>query len=169
MSNTRAQGQVAKAKELIEQIREIDPAQADRIRDDLNAQWKLGQATFEYVSSAIGTMIDFVKQERAAKRGQVSDIEVPEGRYAAKNTDGDWAFYRVTAKGKVYVFRSDETRALPFIVARSVKAKIVEMGLEDSAVTFGRESKFCYVCGHRLTDEVSRDLGIGPKCRAMGV
>jgi hypothetical protein len=44
-------------------------------------------------------------------------------------------------------------------------AAIVDFGVQKSHERFGVELKYCRECGIHLTDELSRDLGIGPVCR----
>jgi hypothetical protein len=39
-------------------------------------------------------------------------------------------------------------------------------GYEAARMTFAQELGRCYNCGKTLTDDTSRELGIGPKCRA---
>ena len=48
--------------------------------------------------------------------------------------------------------------------AKALRA-ILDYGVVESNERFGVELKYCRECGIHLTDELSRDLGIGPVCR----
>jgi hypothetical protein len=42
--------------------------------------------------------------------------------------------------------------------------RVLEMGVEESRTKYGQEIGRCCRCNRRLTDETSRELGIGPEC-----
>lgn len=99
--------------------------------------------------------------------------DVPAGRYALR-TDGIVKFYILdrpeSGKWAGYTFlkaqASDETYP---IKNRQTKAEIlarISEDIEAAAVLYGTELGRCYRCGRTLTDEVSRELGIGPDCRS---
>jgi len=101
---------------------------------------------------------------------------VPDGYYAVDNSDGDTAFYRVKNGRKPGVVFIDTVigggfgnrlvrEPLPAKNREAVLTKIVEAGFDEAAARFGRELVMCGRCGRHLTDEVSRELGIGPTCR----
>jgi hypothetical protein len=100
--------------------------------------------------------------------------DVKAGRYAVNNEQGKLAFYRVSrpTDGKwkgwtfVDVMASDERHPIKGFAAK--KAILEKIAADpDAGPRFGREIGSCYVCGRTLTDELSRQLGIGPVCRSL--
>jgi hypothetical protein len=95
---------------------------------------------------------------------------VPDGRYAI-DIDGTVKFYRVdTAQAGhrwIMVQASDDLHKLGF---EPKKAALVEIAKDPKTalLRYGREIGRCGHCGRTLTNEESRELGIGPVCRANG-
>lgn len=166
--NTRAQGQVDKCNELLAEVARVNGEYANQIWAELKARWAAGTCTFAFVSEQIGDMIDAKKAAR--KLQTVTDVpEVPAGRYAVTGTDGTTKFYRVTTKDgfKLFIYASDTQHIVkPWNVVLAVLRQIAQDGVGAAALRFGVESSHCYECGRRLTDETSRELGIGPDCRS---
>jgi hypothetical protein len=117
------------------------------------------------------------------KRGKSSDqafdiarSKVPEGYYAVPSATGnnDLDFFSVDRPtegrwaGLVFVKRiiggRDETR-MSMAQQHSALESIDKAGIETSAALYGQTIGRCYRCNRTLTDEVSRELGIGPTCR----
>jgi hypothetical protein len=103
----------------------------------------------------------------------VTETEVPAGRYAIASedgvkfykldrpTEGKWAgytFLKVQASDELYPIRNRDEKAR--IIAEIAK------DVEGSAAAYGQLLGKCYKCGRTLTDETSRNLGIGPDCRS---
>ena len=94
---------------------------------------------------------------------------VADGRYAVEKDDGTLMFYSVKnghSRTFVDVWASD-TR---YPVQNPGERKRILEAIKadpDAGPRFGREIGRCYVCGRTLTDELSRQLGIGPVCREM--
>lgn len=99
--------------------------------------------------------------------------DVPEGRYAVdingalwfvkidRPTEGKWA-------GQTFIRRqlgSDMTR-LNAGTRRRVLNSIAAQGIKECAIRYGHELGHCAMCGKELTNEASREAGIGPKCAA---
>lgn len=100
---------------------------------------------------------------------EMYDLEVESGRYAIPGDDGKLRFYSVkrkTDKPAVYVdvWASDARYPIRAITQRLEILKEIKAD-PDAGPRFGREIGACYVCGRTLTDELSRQLGIGPVCR----
>ncbi|QNL30167.1 hypothetical protein SEA_MARIOKART_40 [Gordonia phage Mariokart] len=104
------------------------------------------------------------------------DLLVPAGRYAIATEDGATnalAFYKVDRPtegrwaGRVFVklMISDGEQNLSWAATKAVLAKIAEVGAEAASAAYGREIGECGVCGRTLTNDESRSVGIGPKCR----
>lgn len=111
--------------------------------------------------------------------GDVRPVEfanVPEGRYAVATEDGatnTLAFYRVDrpteGRWAGYIFvslmQSDEEQRLDRNASRAVLAKIAADPAAAS-VAYGLHIGSCGVCGRTLTNDDSRERGIGPRCAA---
>jgi hypothetical protein len=102
--------------------------------------------------------------------------EVPAGRYALDTQEGATnatAFYRVDrpTKGKwegyTFVKRlvSDNEERVPFAQTASILQRIIDAGTEEAGLRYGREIGKCCRCNRTLTNDESRQLGIGPECR----
>lgn len=102
--------------------------------------------------------------------------EVPDGFYAVDNSDGDTSFYRVKQGKKPGVVFIDLVlgggfgerlvrQPAPYRQRDAILGKIVEAGFEAASERFGRELQTCARCGRHLTDETSREIGLGPECR----
>jgi hypothetical protein len=95
--------------------------------------------------------------------GYKADLNgLPEGRYAVTTDEGHLAFYVVTERG-VFVQASDAQHRVPGAASQAVIAKI-QLDPAEASRTYGRELGHCGVCGRTLTDETSREHGIGPVC-----
>lgn len=98
-------------------------------------------------------------------------LEVPAGRYAVGNDGGELRFYRVwrgtrnKSVVRVYVLHGpDEDRVPGRLAELGVLSKIDAAGPREAAIRYGREIGECSSCGLRLTNALSRELGIGPVC-----
>jgi hypothetical protein len=104
--------------------------------------------------------------------------EVPHGYYATPSATGHndldfWFVNVVTREGKWQGFRAvsrviggHAPVRVPGTVRRTALKAIAETGYAQAQMTFAHELGRCYRCGKTLTDDTSRELGIGPKCRA---
>lgn len=101
--------------------------------------------------------------------------EVPNGHYAVPSLTGnnDLDFFKVQAGEGKWASRTFVRRVVgghpefnvkPGEIRKALQA-ILDAGVEASAVLYGREIGRCYRCNRTLTDELSRQLGIGPVCR----
>jgi len=118
---------------------------------------------------AIAPMADSVEELR-----RVASDDVPAGRYALRGADNvvkfyrldkptqgkwaGWTFLKVQASDELYPIRNPNEKAR--IIAEIAKDVL---GAEQ---LYGQELGKCSRCGRTLTDETSRDYGIGPDCRA---
>lgn len=165
--------QIDLIKKLLGEIAEYDRPFAvetwELMRELQNSQ----RLTMTKAGHEINTLLAVKGREvRAAEAAKtpVKLPEVPAGRYAVDNSEGKTAFYRVAVsdKGfvKLYAYSSDEQIEQSFPVMRVVLQKILDAGLDTAQERWGCEMKHCYRCGRKLTDEISRALGIGPDCRS---
>lgn len=100
-----------------------------------------------------------------------SRMSVPAGHYAIEQDDtvvflkvdrpieGKWA-------GKVFVAlqHGDDYTTMSQAAGLTMLGRIVEQGIMDCSIRYGRELGKCGVCHRTLTNETSRSAGIGPKC-----
>jgi hypothetical protein len=154
-----------------------------------------GKVSKSEASALISHLINDVKKPVAPKQvkeGGAAKFDVPAGYYATPSitgnndldfwkvdrpTEGKWAGY--TFVRRVIGGHSDQNlprdskkrvktdnRRLARVTQVAALEAIVKFGIEKSHELFGTELKFCRECGIHLTDELSRELGIGPVCRA---
>lgn len=96
--------------------------------------------------------------------------EVAAGRYAVESDEGELRFYRVYRGTrnvnyvKVYVQHGPDESPMFHAAALSVMEKILAFGPRKAAIRYGNEIGRCSNCGRRLTNRISRELGIGPIC-----
>src|SRR5262249_50747865 len=103
---------------------------------------------------------------------QKSLVDLPPGRYAIENAEGELRFYhrwqgkREDNKDRfaLYVCHGPEESRLPRPAQVAIAAKILAAGVRESAIRYGLEIGECSNCGRRLTNRISRELGIGPIC-----
>lgn len=98
--------------------------------------------------------------------------KIVEAGYYAIELDGITKFYRIDkpeyGRWKGYTFvkvqASDDFYPVKGAVLRNVLGAIVA-DVDAARALYARELGRCYICGRTLTDELSRELGIGPVCR----
>lgn len=119
---------------------------------------------------------DSGKTEAIAFRRKMTerlDGRVPAGRYAITGEDGTTDFYFVDFAehgdwaGCVFVTLhtgGGDQRMAPKASA-TILGKIIEDGPTAAMQRYGHELGHCGNCGRELTNDVSREFGIGPVCR----
>jgi hypothetical protein len=98
--------------------------------------------------------------------------EVPAGRYAIENDEGTLGFFQVDrpteGRWAGYTFvkyqASDETYPVRDKAKRERILSKIAQDVKSAMLTYGREIGACGHCGRTLTDEDSRNAGIGPVC-----
>lgn len=97
-----------------------------------------------------------------------------DGCYAVERA-GTLYFYRAVTKsegrwaGRQFINRFKSDDLLPIARRESEEARaLILADVAAARARFVAETNHCYQCGKRLTDVISRGLGIGPKCRAGG-
>lgn len=103
--------------------------------------------------------------------GKAEQVETPDPGYYCAEYQGVLRFYAVREgkgkwEGRTFLnrFKSDELGR----VYRDEQTEVYAQILADpqaAQTKFAAETTHCYACGRRLTDAVSRELGIGPDCR----
>jgi isocitrate/isopropylmalate dehydrogenase len=103
---------------------------------------------------------------------------IVQGYYATKsatgNNDLDFWFVRVQTEGRYAGFRSVSrvlggrgTQRIHNGEQMTALRAILAAGTEAAGMLFAQELGRCRKCGRDLTDDTSRQLGIGPVCRAQ--
>jgi len=152
--------------------KDVDEAAADRLWKSLRI-WE-DPEELGLTKSKASEIIDYLKK-RPRKPGAASPAkwasypDVPAGRYAVTNTEGELRFYQVwrpkdnPSVFRLYVLHGPDSSEVPFKAQNAIMAKI-QADIEGAMRTFGLEIGSCSVCGRRLTNRISRELGIGPVC-----
>lgn len=128
-----------------------------------------GAPTSKKVASAlIDAMLDLPYTKRTVTKSEKFE-NVPDGRYAIDNASGkgDTVFYKVWT-------RRDGSRGVDLQVSEdfiSVRRsdvegilKRIEKDVEGALARYGKEIGACGICGRTLTNEASRERGIGDRC-----
>jgi hypothetical protein len=100
---------------------------------------------------------------------------VPAGRYALDTQEGatnETAFYKVDrpAEGRwagytfVKLMVSDDEQRMSRAAGDAIVRKIAKVGAEAASARYGHEIGACGICGRTLTNDASRERGIGPIC-----
>lgn len=128
----------------------------------------------ESASKVISSMVDLPWIPKTSAPNQqhqsLPHPDIKDGRYAITDNDGTLKFYSVKRWEKnpntifVDVWASDDRWPIKDRNHREEILTKIEND-PDAGPRFGREIGKCYVCGRTLTDELSRQLGIGPICR----
>jgi hypothetical protein len=110
------------------------------------------------------------------KKLRVTEVKwpaVPTGRFAYKKSDDpdDIAFFHVVVKDNgfplLWVYTPMEeipVQAVP--QKKAILQKIADLGTLECELLFGQKIGICSRCGTELTNQKSRDYGMGPICRA---
>lgn len=158
--------------------RVIDAKLAQDIREAVEAKrfdWARAKNGITYLMSLPRVQAPTGPTGRTSTPAAERFPEVIEGRYAVDTDEGHLAFYKVDrpteGKWAGYVFvkvqaSDDEHPIRGRAAADAILAKIAAAGVKAASERYGQELGSCSICGRTLTDETSRELGIGPVCRA---
>ncbi|AXN53317.1 hypothetical protein PBI_THONKO_45 [Mycobacterium phage Thonko] len=119
--------------------------------------------------------IDKIAAAAAPEVTSYRSDEVPAGRYAIDTAEGainEVAFYRVdrpeSGKWAGFVFVKhivgDDEQRLGKAQGHKIIDRIAEVGAEAASARYGHEIGECGICGRQLTNDDSRERGIGPVC-----
>lgn len=180
--------QVAFMNDLIDKIGRYDSARAELLRSDYRQAYVSRVLTKRRATKEIDWLKGIVEELKAsmlpmdgAKQNFDGPVpQVPSGGYAVNTDEGHLAFYEVeSVEAKelggrkitddtyfiVNLRVSDSLRRLAWPNALTILRKIEQAGVLEASMAYGRELSTCGVCGQTLTNEKSRELGIGPICR----
>lgn len=123
----------------------------------------------------VSAKIDWLKtQPKLAPAGtRLERHDVAAGRYAVTGDEGQTVFLKVDRPtegpyaGQTFVRlqTGDDYRNVGRPARVALLGKIVAAGPKDAMLRYGRELGHCGHCGRTLTNEESREAGIGPVCR----
>jgi len=130
------------------------------------------------VSQAEASMV--IEWLKALPRKGAVEIVLPDGGYAVPSATGnnDLDFFWVNTpddgkwKGRTFLTRvvgGHRNIRIPAPQVQQACEAIKEHGIEKSGLLFAKELGRCRKCFKHLTDELSRELGIGPWCRRNAV
>ena len=140
----------------------------------------IDRMTKQQASSFIKQALE-VPKENAGKPSPGKALfvtNVPEGHYAVDSETGnnDLDFFRVDrpteGKWEGYTFVKRVVGGHPDYrihgkEAQAVLCRIEEAGVKEAALRYGKEIGRCCKCNRHLTDETSREFGMGPDCRSQ--
>jgi hypothetical protein len=143
-------------------------------RDWLENQFEfanLNRGQASRIIDALKTLPKTAEAQEAKTRGGPEGV--PNGRYAVTEPDGILRFYKVNSPtdGKwagytfVEVQASDELYPLKDRTRRTTVLALIAEDVQAAMLRYGVELGQCGHCGRTLTNELSRELGIGPICR----
>lgn len=124
-------------------------------------------------SAEASALIDEERRVAGERTPALDDLpEVPAGRYAVRHGDGSIKFYKVDCptegkwSGRVFVSiqAGDELHPVRNRAQRASVLATIADDPEAASTLYGREIGACGVCGRTLTNEESRERGIGPVC-----
>jgi hypothetical protein len=109
------------------------------------------------------------KTERSFTATEIMFREVPAGRYCVPAENGELRFYQVWRPKdnpnvwRLYVMFGPLQGPVHINAQNAIMNKIAA-NVREAAIRFGMEIGACSNCGRRLTNHISRALGIGPVC-----
>jgi hypothetical protein len=149
------------------------PAHVARTLQDVPVETLSKQAASEIISA----LLEAPETTGVQKTGSADDNygipsadALPTGRYAIDSADGELTFYRVWRGTrnpdyvKVYLLHGPDETEVPFGKGLVTITKDIAADAAGAAIRYGHEIGACSVCAKRLTNRVSRALGIGPIC-----
>jgi hypothetical protein len=140
----------------------------------LRDQFRAGEFTMSMASALIEQLKDLNRRLRAeARESEEALPEIPTGRYAyQKDTEDpeDIAFFHVVVTKKgfplLWIYTPMEEIAVKNRAQkRTILKKIEELGPFQCELLFGQKIGVCSRCGTELTNQQSREYGMGPICR----
>lgn len=139
--------------------------------EEIKADWRKTRKLIDLLLAAPRVKVQ-PKVEVPAEvpaRARLDFASITDGNYALHGEGAEIKFYRVSTSRngfkKVQVrasdalFPIDNTR-----VSVAILHKIVEFGLAESQMLFATKLERCWKCGRSLTDQVSRERGMGDEC-----
>jgi hypothetical protein len=161
------------SEKAVDYLVSLSASRTPHVAEDVIRAWA---ATVDrsVVSDKIDELKAMLKSESVISTGgSLERHNVPAGRYAITGSDGQTVFVKVDRPtegqwaGRIFVKiqAGDDLHRTGRQVADALLAKIAADGVQDAMLRYGREIGSCGHCGRTLTNQESRDAGIGPVCR----
>jgi hypothetical protein len=154
-------------------VAEVIAAQGPETEEKIYEMYA-GLSTRE-MSAKIDALMQAPKMKTPATNG--STANVPDGHYAIVSLTGnnDLDFFRVKAGKGRWEGRTFVDRVIgghPETPVRGAEAKKALAAIESAtpaaaATLYGQQIGRCSRCNRHLTDEISREFGMGPDCREI--
>jgi hypothetical protein len=184
----RTAPEVTEVNNLLVALGKLDEAAETEAREELRSAWTHGIFDEnEAINQAkrIRNRVGMLTAPKAARTDQrtgaaadVQEFEVPSGTYALDGSGAnETVFYTVKwwgGEGKsrdgkrrasVYLQTGPDETRVDFRQGLAIIGRIKDAGPLEASQRYGREIGECGVCHSPLTNDVSRELGIGPVCR----
>jgi hypothetical protein len=159
-------------------LSDIEPARIDSLMKQLRISYDVEEIGLTKAQAT--EIITWLKGRRNKTPAQVAQSrttmvredrrpDVPAGRYAVDSNEGELRFYQVWRPKdnpnvfRVYVLHGPDSSPVHQNAVRAIMDKIAA-DVRGAAIRFGNEIGQCSNCGRRLTNRISRELGIGPVC-----
>lgn len=121
----------------------------------------------------VSDKIDWLKTQPKLTSTRLERHDVAAGRYAVTGDNDQTVFLKVDRPtegpyaGETFVRlqTGDDYRNVGRPARMTLLSKIVAAGPKEAMLRYGRELGSCGHCGRTLTNEESREAGIGPVCR----
>ena len=150
---------------------ERDVENIKEMREGLRTRWVRRDLAPSQATDAISTLIDVKRSlQRVVQANAQTFPTILDGHYALVGTEGaanEIVFYDVwtSSKGRrmVSLNISDDRQVMPRPQADAILARIAE-DPRAAGMLYATKTVRCYLCGRQLTDDESRDRGVGPVC-----
>lgn len=170
-------GPSQRQEELIQALlteRDLYSEKRPKYIDRISALYTPGQRAASLTGGKGGTasaFIEYLFTLPMKARKHSADTVIPEGRYAVEIDIEGLIFVKVdhgTGSWDGYTFVTRQVGS-DFVrvnrrVADAAQAQIRKVGFKESAIRYGLELGHCARCGRELTNDESREAGIGPIC-----
>jgi hypothetical protein len=165
--------------------RSVTGESVEKLREGYREQYRAHTLTKTSISAEFDILRELIRTARKVARDTTVEVPaqdaqqptsgrpialVPAGRYAITGGEGQTVFVHVVKfESGAFIVKQqvgDDTHRVPKVIAHTMLQKIVDAGIEEASMRYGRELGICGVCGRTLTNEDSRQRGIGPICAA---
>lgn len=128
--------------------------------DALVAEAAEGKISFDDASAKITELKGMPRNKKAT-----NDYGIRVGHYAVSRGEGiEAGFYRVSPNGRTFVLAGPNEH--PYNGTTNEEINWIKENPREAAALYGQLIGRCGRCHLRLTDDTSRELGIGPICRS---
>lgn len=158
----------------------LSTGELDKVKASEIITWLLAKPRAAKVTTATTppTAVIVIDDPMPAAPTAAALPDVPAGYYAVASATGhnDLDFFRIDRPtegkwaGRTFVKRvvgGHSDMAIPFRLVPDILDRIVAAGIDKSNKLYADEIGRCFRCNRHLTDEISREHGMGPHCRSF--